>query len=84
MVVTGEGRFDEQSLSGKVVGQILGRAARHGIAAVVIAGAVEASAPGHTESLTELAGSAVAAMADPTRWLEVAGGNSAKAFACAR
>jgi len=79
VLVTGEGRFDEQSLTGKVVGQILGRAARHGVATIVIAGAVEASAPGHSESLSELAGSAAAAMADPAHWLEVAGARAASA-----
>lgn len=79
VMITGEGRFDEQSLTGKVVGQILGRAARHGVATVVIAGAVQTSAPGRSESLTELAGSPEAAMAETARWLEVAGANAARA-----
>ena len=39
-VITGEGRFDEQSLRGKVVSGIVKRAARHGVKVGVIAGSV--------------------------------------------
>jgi glycerate 2-kinase len=40
-VITGEGRFDEQSLRGKVVSGITKRAARHGVKVAVIAGSVK-------------------------------------------
>lgn len=41
LVITGEGRFDATSLSGKVVGEVLARADRRGIPALVIAGQVD-------------------------------------------
>lgn len=40
LVITGEGRTDGQTLSGKVPMGVAGRAARHGVPAVVISGAV--------------------------------------------
>jgi glycerate kinase len=40
-VVTGEGRLDETSRAGKVVGGVLRRAAAAGIPVLVIAGSVE-------------------------------------------
>lgn len=89
VVLTGEGRFDETSLTGKVVGEVLAAAAG---AVVVIAGAIEPGAlePGGPErvsgtrrapalaiALTDLAGSRAAALADPAHWLEVAGERAA-------
>lgn len=41
LVVTGEGRFDDTSLAGKVVGGVIARAGRRGLQALVIAGAVD-------------------------------------------
>jgi glycerate kinase len=41
MIVTGEGRFDEQSLHGKVVGWLAGKARPLGIPVIVLAGQVE-------------------------------------------
>ncbi|MBU1586439.1 MAG: glycerate kinase, partial [Actinobacteria bacterium] len=73
VVLTGEGRFDEQSLTGKVVGSILALGATG-----VIAGQVTAPTGVWTASLTDLAGSAEASMADPARWLRVAGANAAR------
>jgi glycerate 2-kinase len=40
-VVTGEGRFDQTSLAGKVVGGVIDRARRHGLPVLVVAGAVD-------------------------------------------
>ena len=40
LVVTGEGRFDSQSLSGKVVAGVAGRADKLGVPVVVLAGRV--------------------------------------------
>jgi hypothetical protein len=37
-LVTGEGRFDAQSLAGKVVGTVVERAKRHGVTPFIIAG----------------------------------------------
>ncbi len=42
LVLTGEGRFDRQSLSGKAPAWVMGVAARHGVPVVVLAGAVAA------------------------------------------
>jgi glycerate kinase len=41
LIVTGEGRFDEQSLHGKVVGSLAGKAGPLGIPVIVLAGQVE-------------------------------------------
>jgi glycerate 2-kinase len=41
MIVTGEGRFDEQSLHGKVIGSLAGKACQLGIPVIVLAGQVE-------------------------------------------
>jgi glycerate 2-kinase len=41
LIVTGEGRFDEQSLHGKVVGSLAGKARPLGIPVIVLAGQVD-------------------------------------------
>jgi glycerate kinase len=76
VVLTGEGRFDEQSLGGKVVGQLIARA--HGKAVGVIAGQISAPVGVWSASLTDLAGSTDVAMADTARWLAVAGARAAE------
>src|SRR3954449_432921 len=76
LVVTGEGQFDAQSLRGKVVGDLVDRAGRAGVPVTVVAGRVDADGELPVRSalsLTELAGSVGAAMADPARWLTEAG-----------
>jgi len=80
VLVTGEGRFDATSLTGKVVGHALRAAQDAGVArVVVIAGQVAIDVPplaGATRasvSLSDLAGSTDAALADPDRWLRRAG-----------
>lgn len=78
VLLTGEGRFDAQSLGGKVVGQLIGAAARAGVAVGVIAGQVGVDSEIWTASLTELAGSTAAAMGDPARWLFLAGARAAR------
>ena len=75
-VLTGEGRFDETSLSGKVVGSLLDSAASAGVPVGVVAGQIAGPVPGSVVaavSLVELAGSVDAALDDPTRWLAEAG-----------
>ena len=76
VAITGEGRFDDQSVNGKVVGNLLDMAAESGTVVAVAAGAV-AAAPRPPAvaavSLTSLAGSPEASMAEPARWLVAAG-----------
>jgi glycerate 2-kinase len=74
VLITGEGSFDSQSLGGKVVGQQLAKI--HG-RSVVIAGRVTAEAPDLAYSLTELAGSSAAAMADTAHWVREAAAHAA-------
>ncbi|MDN4482446.1 glycerate kinase family protein [Demequina lignilytica] len=69
LVITGEGRFDAQSRTGKVAGHALDAFPR----VAVIAGEVAADPGCWSVSLTALAGSAEAAMAAPEHWLERAG-----------
>lgn len=73
LLLTGEGRFDGTSWTGKLVGHLLAAAGQAGVPAVVVAGQVSAGAGVPTVSLSELAGSPDAAMADPRRWLYAAG-----------
>lgn len=88
VVLTGEGRFDATSLAGKVVGEVFAAAGRRVpvgvIAGQVAAGTDRAATGAWTCSLTGLAGSAEAAMADPVRYLEEAGGAAAHHFARGR
>jgi glycerate kinase len=76
LVITGEGRFDRTSLTGKVVGGVIELAAAAGVPVGIVAGSVAGETPPpvrFTASLTELAGSAEPAVAQPERWLEAAG-----------
>ncbi len=80
VVITGEGRFDASSATGKVVGELLALAAGHGVRTGVIAGQVAAPTTAWTCALAELAGSAEAALADPMQHLERAGREAAEYF----
>lgn len=75
LVVTGEGRFDAQSLGGKVVGHVLELARGHGRAVAVVAGSasVEGAPVAITVELAELAGSTASAIREPATWLRAAG-----------
>lgn len=53
LVVTGEGRIDATSVTGKVVGRVLERAAAAGVETLVVAGEVAANAPIGALSLVE-------------------------------
>jgi len=86
VLILGEGRFDTQSLGGKVVGQLLQRAEERAVRPGVIAGQVTTTAavngePVWTVSLVELAGSVEAAIAEPVPWLRKAGAAAARHFA---
>ena len=78
VLLTGEGRFDDQSLSGKVVGQLLAKAAASGVLTGVIAGQVTTPSEAWTASLTDLAQSEEGAMMYPARGLEIAGALAAR------
>ena len=77
LVVTGEGSFDGQSAAGKVPSFVLGAAASAGVPVALVAGRIDPDADtsgfAASVSLTDLAGSAAASLADPGRWLRLAG-----------
>jgi glycerate kinase len=75
LVITGEGRIDASSASGKVVSAVLRRADAAGVPVALVAGSLaDGSADGRAAvSLSTLAGSPSAAMAEPARWLVQAG-----------
>ena len=56
LVVTGEGRLDETSFTGKVVGRVLDRAATAGTDALVVAGDIAVESPVQAVSLVERCG----------------------------
>ena len=72
VLLTGEGRFDSQSLGGKLVGHLLSLAGP-GVITGVIAGQVTVDSPGWTRALVDLAPSVEDAMSDPERYLFEAG-----------
>ncbi|NIJ05497.1 glycerate kinase [Frigoribacterium faeni] len=82
LVVTGEGRFDEQSAWGKVPGVVTDAARAAGVPVWLVAGSIAAPTEGFgaAAELTRLAGGAEAAMADPGRWLRSAGAQLARQF----
>ncbi|CAN5379252.1 glycerate kinase [soil metagenome] len=81
VLITGEGRFDETSLTGKLVGQLIAVADRTRTPVCLIAGSLEARGPtGFAASLVDLAGSLEAALAEPRRWLRLAGAEAAQRF----
>ena len=81
IVITGEGRFDGQSDAGKVPSYVRSLAEQTGASPLLVAGAITAEPDGfaHAVSLTELAGSAEAAMTDTVHWLREAGAQLARA-----
>ncbi|BDV32020.1 glycerate kinase [Microbacterium terricola] len=82
VVVTGEGSYDRQSAAGKAPAHVAALAAGHGVPVAVVAGRIAAdadvSALAAAVSLTDLAGSSAAALADPARWLCSAGADLAR------
>lgn len=73
LVVTGEGKFDRTSLTGKLVGHVVQMCSDADVSVVVVAGAVEVDSDVPSVSLTDLAGGSDAAMADARGWLLEAG-----------
>ncbi len=85
VVITGEGAFDGQSAGGKVPSYVAEVAASSGVPALLVAGRIaldaDTSSFGAAVSLTDLAGSPLAAMAHPARWLRAAGAALARSVA---
>jgi glycerate kinase len=82
-VLTGEGRYDRTSRSGKLVATVVDAARRQHCRVALVAGAVEPGVEHGCDaacSLTDLAGSAAAALAGPARWLELAAARLAAAW----
>jgi glycerate kinase len=69
LVVTGEGRVDETSFTGKVVGQVLGRAGPAGVQTLIVAGDVAPETPIAALSLVARYGPE-RALAEPAECLE--------------
>lgn len=82
-VVTGEGRYDDQSAAGKVPEYVAELARSAGVPAFLAAGSITAEPRGFTgaASLSELAGASAAAIADPLRWAAAAGAALARGLA---
>lgn len=83
IVITGEGSYDGQSGDGKVPSFLASLAADAGARAMLAAGRITADSDtslfAASASLTELAGSSAAALAEPAQWLRVAGAALARA-----
>ncbi|WP_037362105.1 glycerate kinase [Nakamurella lactea] len=73
LVITGEGRFDDQSTTGKVVGHLLQLIAGQRVSLVAGQIAGDVGRFDHSIELTGLAGSSAAAMQDTQKWLVAAG-----------
>jgi glycerate kinase len=82
LVITGEGRFDSQSLAGKVPCYLIGLADAAQVPIALVAGAVQAPTDPFVAaySLSVLAGSTETAIAHPRPWLEHAGSELARSF----
>ncbi|MBX6387464.1 MAG: glycerate kinase [Frankia sp.] len=81
VVITGEGRFDPTSLSGKVVGNVVRLAGQPGVPVLLVAGQLAAPPPPAVPAalaLADLAGGVPAAITDPRRWLTAAAAELAR------
>lgn len=65
-VVTGEGRYDEQSRFGKVVSEVALRAARHGVRVAILAGTIAGERGGRPEDADLLLAAAPPGSVPPT------------------
>jgi glycerate 2-kinase len=76
LVITGEGRYDRTSGTGKVAGTVIAAAAAAGVPAALVAGQITDGPPlagAAAVALADLAGGPAQALADPARWLRLAG-----------
>lgn len=78
VVLTGEGKFDGQSMNGKVVGSVMKLAAENDVAAGLVVGASDVTPEVWAVALAELAGSTRAAIEAPANWLQAAGRMAAR------
>ncbi len=80
IVITGEGRYDDQSAAGKVPSYLAALTKENGGRAMLVAGVIESDPAGFVAaaSLTELAGTPQAAMGDTAHWLREAGARLAQ------
>ena len=80
--MTGEGSFDGQSAAGKVPTYVAETARTLDVGAILVAGHIapdaDVSAFAAHVSLTALAGSGAASLAEPARWLHAAGAGLAR------
>lgn len=81
-VVTGEGQYDDQSASGKLVSHVLAAALDTQIEAFLVAGRIVSPPTGYAASveLVALAGGVRSAMERPLRWISKAGAQLARDF----
>lgn len=79
VILTGEGRFDDTSLTGKLVGSVLQRCIETGTRSIVVAGQITTDPQTLAVSLTDLAGSSEQALANPVHWARVAAAKAANA-----
>lgn len=82
LVITGEGRYDEQTASGKVAHYVVSIADSARVPAALVAGEIDARTDAFADavSLSSLAGSAESARSDALRWLAAAGATLAEHF----
>jgi len=82
LVVSGEGRFDRQSLDGKVLSYFISECAEREVPLALVAGSIQAPVTQFegAVSLSTVAGSAAAAMSEPQRWLRAAGAELARSY----
>jgi len=75
LVITGEGRYDEQTGQGKVAERVSSLAAAVGVPVSLVAGVISVAPSGFSDhvELTSLAGSAEASVGDTARWARRAG-----------
>ena len=75
LVITGEGRYDEQTGEGKVAAHVAAVAREAEVPVALVAGLVTVEPAGFADrvELTSLAGSAAASVADTRRWARRAG-----------
>jgi glycerate kinase len=86
VVLTGEGRYDDQSAAGKVPSYVLSLARRSGTPVLLVAGSITTTTHDFAAaaSLVEVSGSTAAALRDPTRWLRHAAAGLADRHRAAR
>lgn len=84
LVVTGEGSYDRQSAAGKAPSHVAALAGAAGVDVALVAGRIAPDADvspfAASLSLSDLAGTAEAALIEPERWLRAAGRTLAERF----